>query len=278
MTDAPLVSVENLTVRFGSGRRPAVANVSFSLGRGRLGLVGESGSGKSMTAKALMGLLPSAAKLTADRLDFEGQSLLGFSPRDWAAFRGRSAGLVLQDPKFALDPVMRIGRQVEETLKLHLNLGKAERRERVETILEAVGLPDPRRVMMSFPHELSGGMGQRVMIASVLVAEPRLLIADEPTSALDQGLRDQILDLIVSLTESRSMGLVLISHDLEQVARYCDEALVMYQGQVVDRGAARDLPHSTHPYTSALWSCRPSAATRGRPLPTFDRTQLEIQP
>lgn len=274
--DAPLLAVEALSIAFpGQSGRRAVESVSFSMGAERVGIVGESGSGKSLTARAIMGLLPASARLEAETLAVAGRSLLAFSPRDWTRFRGREVGLVLQDPRVALDPVMAVGAQIEESLRLHTKLGRAERRDKVLAALESVGLPDPARIARAYPHELSGGMGQRAMIASVLVTEPRLLIADEPTSALDHHLRDQVLDLLIGLTEARGMGLVLISHDLEQVSRVCDRALVMFRGRIVDRGRAADLPLSTHPYTSTLWRCRPSAATRGTRLPTLDRASLE---
>jgi peptide/nickel transport system ATP-binding protein len=189
--------------------------------------------------------------------------------------RGARAGLVLQDPRFALNPVQTIGRQVEEPLLLHSRLGKAERRSRALDMLAAVGLDNPAEVYRLYPGELSGGMGQRVMIAAMLIGGPMLLVADEPTSALDQELRDQVLELLTRLVQERGMGLLLISHDLQQVARFADRALVMYRGRIVDEQPAASLSRSDHPYTRTLWECRPSAATYGTRLPTLRREALE---
>jgi peptide/nickel transport system ATP-binding protein len=276
MADPTLLNVEKLSVRFPSDRGPVevVHSISFAMGAEKLGLVGESGSGKSMTARALIGLVAKPGRVTADRLTLDGEDLTALTPRQWKHWRGSKIGLVLQDPKFALDPVMSIGRQVEEPLKLHTTAKKAERRERALAMLEAVGLPDPLRAYHSYPHQLSGGMGQRVMLAATLIAEPRLLIADEPTSALDRDLRDQVLDLMLKLVDERQMGLILISHDLDQVARFCDRALVMYRGDIVDRLPAAELANSEHPYTKTLWACRPSPETFGTLLPTLDRVSL----
>jgi len=273
-----LVNVQNLAISFpaaGGGRFEAIRSLSFAMGAEKLGIVGESGSGKSLTALTLSGLAPRAAAITADRLEVAGNDLRRFTPRDWPAYRGAVAGLVMQDPKSALNPSLTIGRQVEETLRFHHRLPARERRERVLAALDAVGLPDPKTLVTLYPHQLSGGMGQRVMIAAMLVNEPKLLIADEPTSALDEALREQVLELLVSVVESRRMGLILISHDLAQVARHCDRALVMYRGRLADEGRAADLPTSTNLYTSTLWACRPSAATHGQLLPTLDRAAIE---
>jgi peptide/nickel transport system ATP-binding protein len=178
-------------------------------------------------------------------------------------------GLILQDPKFSLNPAHRVGRQVEETLLLHTRLSAAERRGRALDMLEKVGLSDPERVYSSYPAALSGGMGQRVMIAAMLINRPKLVIADEPTSALDRELQDQILALLRSLTEEFGMSLLLISHDLQQVARYADRVLVMRHGQIVDRLAATSLADAQSPYTKGLWAARPSAATYGTRLPVL---------
>jgi peptide/nickel transport system ATP-binding protein len=241
------------------------------MGAERVALVGESGSGKSVTARALLGLLRKPLESLVDRLEFDGRDLSGLTPRQWAHERGRRLALVVQDPRHALNPVQRVARQLDEALRIHQRYGAAERRERIDDMLEAVGL-SARRVQDLHPHQLSGGMGQRVMLAMMLINGPRLLIADEPTSALDASLRDQVLQLMSSLVENRRMGLLLISHDLPQVARYCDRVLVMYRGRIVDRSPAADLPHATHPYTRTLWSCKPSAATYRTPLPVLDRS------
>jgi peptide/nickel transport system ATP-binding protein len=182
--------------------------------------------------------------------------------------RGANLALVLQDARHALNPVLRVGRQLEESLTLHQRLPAALRRRRIAEMLDAVGL-EPSRVLNLHAHQLSGGMGQRVMLAMMLINGPRLLIADEPTSALDAELREQVLTLISSLVASRRMGLLLISHDLQQVARHCDRVLVMYRGRIVDESAAAELANSRHPYTRMLWSCKPTTATYRTELPVL---------
>jgi len=252
-----------------------VKSISFQLGQERVALVGESGSGKSLTARALMGLLPDALTLRAERLSFGQQDLTRLGERAWNHLRGRRIAMVMQDPKYALNPGQTVGRQVAEPLILHTRLSRAERTDKVLAMLEAVGLAEPKLISARYPHQLSGGMGQRVMLAMALINDPELLIADEPTSALDHAMRDQVLSLIEQLVAQRNMGLLLISHDLQQVARHCERVLVMYRGRLVDQLPAGALPNATHPYTRTLWSCRPSAATHGHRLPVLDRAALE---
>lgn len=252
-----------------------VKEISFSMGQERLALVGESGSGKSLTARALMGLLPPPLQVRAQRLTLGGDELTRLNERQWNRLRGTKVAMVMQDPKHALNPTQPIGKQVEEPLLLHTRLGRAERREKVLDMLAAVGLPDPTALRQRYPHQLSGGMGQRVMLAIALINDPQLLIADEPTSALDHQMRDQVLQLIENLVEQRNMGLILISHDLQQVAHYCERVLVMYKGELLDQLPADQLASATHPYTRTLWSCRPSRETHGKPLPVLDRALLE---
>jgi peptide/nickel transport system ATP-binding protein len=281
VADAPLLSVEKLSVRTaaGAGGRALVDGISFDVGTERVALVGESGSGKSLTARAIMGLLRRPLEVTADRLQFEGRDLTSMSARQWTALRGTGLALILQDPRHALNPVLTVERQMDEVLKIHRrDMAPAERRDRVLEMVQSVGLSDPRRVLGSYAHELSGGMGQRVMLAMMLINSPRLLVADEPTSALDIALRDQVLELIASLVETRRMGLLLISHDLQQVAKHCERVLVMYRGRIVDRHAAADVAQSDHPYTRMLWSCRPSGRTYGSLLPVIDRSTLAEPP
>ena len=270
---APLLDVAGLSVVFPTPLGPLAVVRDFALGMGRekIGIVGESGSGKSMTARALMGLVRPPGRVEARRLRFAGIDLGALDASGWRALRGRRMGMILQDPKFSLNPVMRIGRQIEEPLLLHGTTSRAERRERALGVLEAVGIDDPRRVYDAFPHELSGGMGQRAMIAIMLVASPDLLIADEPTSALDVILREQVLRLIEDLQASRGLGLILISHDLPMVARFCDRILVMYRGRVVETLDARHLNDAQHPYTRGLIACLPGPAKRGRSLPVLSR-------
>ncbi|VXD07283.1 Peptide ABC transporter ATP-binding protein [Enterobacterales bacterium 8AC] len=264
----PLLVARNLSIHFNG--HPVVDNLSLTIGREKVALVGESGSGKSMTARALMGLVRKPGIVSADTLCYRQTDLLTLKPRQWNEVRGAKIAMVLQDPRYALNPVRCIGKQIEESLTLHHSLTRADRHERVLNALAAVGLPE--NIYHSYPGQLSGGMGQRAMLAIALVNDPQLLIADEPTSALDARLRNQILDLIVEQTTRRNMGLLLISHDLPLVATHCDRVLVMYQGKLVDQGLAADLPLATHPYTRTLWACRPSAATYGQELPVLDRS------
>ncbi|MDI9227965.1 ABC transporter ATP-binding protein, partial [Serratia bockelmannii] len=210
-----LIDAQGLTIR--SDDALLVDNIAFQIGRERVALVGESGSGKSLTARSLMGLLSPALHLQADCLQVAGADALALRERDWIALRGGKVAMVMQDPKYALNPTRTIGWQVEEPLILHRKMSRAERKEKVCEMLDAVGLTDPRQLMKRYPHQLSGGMGQRVMLAIALITDPDLLIADEPTSALDHAMRDQVLALIRRLVEQRNMGLLLISHDLQQV-------------------------------------------------------------
>jgi len=268
-----LIDAQGLTIR--SDDALLVDGINVQIGRERVALVGESGSGKSLTARALMGLLSPALHLHADRLEVAGHNALTLQERDWITLRGSRFAMVMQDPKYALNPTRTIGWQVEEPLVLHRKLSRAERREKVCEMLNAVGLPEPRQLMTRYPHQLSGGMGQRVMLAIALITDPDLLIADEPTSALDHAMRDQVLALIRQLVEQRNMGLLLISHDLQQVAEHCERVMVMYKGRLLDTLPAAQLAHATHPYTRTLWACRPSKATHGKPLPVLDRAALE---
>ncbi|WP_158783383.1 ABC transporter ATP-binding protein [Pantoea sp. BAV 3049] len=271
---SPLIMAKNLSIASATGAE-LVKSISFSLGRERVALVGESGSGKSLTARSLMGLLSPSLDLQADTLSVAGENALTLNERSWNTLRGSQLAMVMQDPKYALNPMRTIGWQVAEPLKLHARLSRAEIKEKVCEMLDAVGLPQPAQLMQRYPHQLSGGMGQRVMLAIALIADPQFLIADEPTSALDHVMRDQVLALIRRLVEQRNMGLLLISHDLQQVSEHCERVMVMYQGEILDTLPATDLPRATHPYTRTLWSCRPGKATQGKPLPVLDRAALE---
>ena len=263
------VIVDALNIDYPAAR--VVNNLSFTLGNERLALVGESGSGKSMSARALMGLVRKPGIVSANRLNVLGNDLLSMNNRRWQALRGNGIAMVLQDPRYALNPAQNVAAQLDEALTLHQRLPRAERRARIHDIIRAVGLNE--HVLQRYPGELSGGMGQRVMIAIALINNPQVLIADEPTSALDARLRNQILELLVQQSEERQMAMLLISHDLPLVAEHCDRVLVMYQGEKVDEMAASRLPQATHPYTRTLWTCRPNAETFGQMLPTLDRTQ-----
>jgi len=270
----PLLEVEDLKVSFATPTGPfhAVRGVSFTLGRERLGIVGESGSGKSLTGRSIMRLLPASAQLSAKRLAFDGTDLLTAAPRTLRTLRGARISLVMQDPKYSLNPVMKVGRQLTEGLRLRDRIGAAEARKKAIEALEAVQIRDPERVMEAWPHELSGGMGQRVMIAMMLIPEPDLLIADEPTSALDVTVQAEVLSILDGLVKDRGMGLIFISHDLRLVSRFCDRVLVMYKGKVVEELAARDLMQAKHPYTQGLLNCLPRIGGDRGPLPGLDRT------
>jgi len=263
------VIVDALNIDYPAAR--VVNNLSFTLGNERLALVGESGSGKSMSARALMGLVRKPGIVSARQLNVLDNDLLTLSTRRWQALRGNGIAMVLQDPRYALNPVKNVAAQLDEALTLHQRLPRAERLARIHDVIRAVGLNE--HVLARYPGELSGGMGQRVMIAIALINNPQVLIADEPTSALDARLRNQILELLVEQCEARQMAMLLISHDLPLVAEHCDRVLVMYQGEKVDEMAANRLSQATHPYTRTLWTCRPNAETYGQMLPTLDRSQ-----
>lgn len=271
-----LLSVENLRVTFPSDRGPVevVRGVSFGLGRERLGIVGESGSGKSMTGRAVMGLIAPPGRVTADALDFEGVDLRVLPESRFRELRGARMSMVLQDPKFSLNPVIRIGAQIEEAMAVHGSRSARQRRTRMLETLEAVRIEDPERVARLYPHEVSGGMGQRVMVAMMVVMEPALMIADEPTSALDVSVRGQVLDILDDLVRRRGMGLMLISHDLNMVARWCDRILVMYRGAIVEGLGSGRLYEAKDPYTRGLLASLPQIdETRDR-LPVLDRSAL----
>ncbi len=267
------VAIQNLRIAFPtpSGPSEAVRGVSLSLGAEKLGIVGESGSGKSLTARALLRLLPPSAIVTADTLSFDGIDILSASERDMRRIRGKRAGLILQDPKYALNPVMTAGRQVAEAWRTHKGGSKRQAAEAAVDLLDQVRIRDPRRVADAYPHELSGGMGQRVMIAMMLAPDPELLIADEPTSALDATVQAEILRLMDDLVTRRGMGLMLISHDLPLVGRFCDRVAVMYAGQVLEELDAADLAHPKHPYTRGLLDCLPALSHPKTRLPTLHR-------
>jgi peptide/nickel transport system ATP-binding protein len=268
-----LLEVEDLRVTFRTATGPfrAVRGVSFALGRERLGIVGESGSGKSLTGRAIMRLLPPSAQLEAKRLAFDGIDLLRASPRALRGIRGARISLVLQDPKFSLNPVMTVGDQIAEAARIHGGVSAKKARRKTLDMLEAVRIRDPERVARLYPHEVSGGMGQRIMIAMMLVPEPDLLIADEPTSALDVTVQMQVLAILDDLVAKRGMGLIFISHDLDLVASFCDRVLVMYAGRVVESRAARDLAAATHPYTQGLLRSLPRIDDDRPELPTLTR-------
>jgi peptide/nickel transport system ATP-binding protein len=268
-----LLEVDDLRIRFHlrTGIVEAVRGVSFRLGRERLGIVGESGSGKSQTGRAILGLTPPPGEVTAKRLAFDGIDLMTASRRTLRQLRGGRISMVMQDPKYSLNPVMPIGEQIMEAYQAHRRASRNEARDRALAMLEAVKMRDPGRVFALYPHEVSGGMGQRAMIAMMLVTEPDLLIADEPTSALDVTVSMEILRILDELVSERGMGLIFISHDLKLVSSFCDRVLVMYAGRVVEEIEARNLRLAKHPYTQGLMRCLPTLKDDVRPLPTLDR-------
>lgn len=268
-----LLTVENLRVSFPTrtGLVEAVRGVSFTLGRERLGIVGESGSGKSQTGRAIMGLTPAQARISADRLQFGDTDLLSASPARRRSLRGKQLAMILQDPKYSLNPVMTVGRQIMETLRTHEKVSSSEARKRALAMLEAVQIRNPERVFDLYPHEVSGGMGQRVMIAMMLICGPELLIADEPTSALDVTVQLEVLAILDALVRDRGMGLIFISHDLRLVSSFCDRVLVMYAGRVVEEIEATRLNEAQHPYTIGLLECLPQIAADRHPLPVLSR-------
>ncbi len=268
-----LLSVENLRVTFDTETGPvqAVRGVSFSLGRERLGIVGESGSGKTMTGRSVLRLIRPPGRIEADRMLFDGQDLMRLPEPQMRALRGRRIAMVMQDPKFSLNPVMKVGQQLTEGLRQRDGMSAREARLKALAALEQVQIRDPERVFHAWPHELSGGMGQRVMIAMMLIPEPDLLIADEPTSALDVTVQAEVLSILDNLVKTRGMGLIFISHDLRLVSRFCDRVLVMYKGRVVEELPARELLQAKHPYTQGLLNCLPRIGGPRTPLPALDR-------
>ncbi len=267
-----LLEIENLTVEFktSGGAFRAVDHVSMAVDAGEiLAVVGESGSGKSVSMLAVMGLLPWTATVTADRIDFDGRDLLNVKPEDRRKITGKDMAMIFQEPMTSLNPCFTVGFQLMEAMQTHLNLDKAQRRKRAIELLEEVGIPAPETRLSSYPHQLSGGMSQRVMIAMALSCKPKLLIADEPTTALDVTIQAQILDLLTSLQKEKGMGLVLITHSMGVVAETAERVSVQYAGQKVEEQPVADLfAAPRHPYTAALLAALPERST-GRRLPSI---------
>ena len=245
--------------------------MSFTLGREKLGIVGESGSGKSQTGRALLGLLARNGRVDAKRLTFDGIDLLHADERAMRAIRGGRISMIMQDPKFSLNPVITVGGQIVEAFRVHAKASRREARAKALAMLEAVRIRDPEHVFDAWPHEVSGGMGQRIMIAMMMIPEPDLIIADEPTSALDVTVQLQVLSILDDLVERRGSGLIFISHDLDLVSSFCDRVLVMYAGRVVETVRADALHAAGHPYTRGLLSCRPRVDGDGADLPVLER-------
>ena len=265
---SPLLDIRDLSVAFATKRGPfkAVDGIDIAVEPNEvLAIVGESGSGKSVAMLAVMGLLPWTATVTAARMDFDGRDLRGLTAKQRRAIAGKDMAMIFQEPMSSLNPCFTVGFQIGEALKTHTGLDRSARRRRSIELLEQVGISDPERRLNAFPHQLSGGMSQRVMIAMALACNPKLLIADEPSTALDVTIQAQILDLLVSLRAATAMALVLITHDMGVVAETADRVVVQYAGQQVETNTTRALfadPH--HPYTSALLAALPERAVERR--------------
>lgn len=257
----PLVTIENMSVDFGpvGSAFRAVDGIDLSMDQGEVvGIVGESGSGKSVASLALMGLIPYPGRVTADLLQFDGNDLLALSDRERRTLTGREVAMIFQEPMTSLNPCYTVEFQIMEALKVHQGGSRAMRRARTLELLSQVGIPDPESRLEAFPHQLSGGMSQRVMIAIAIACNPKLLIADEPTTALDVTIQAQIMDLLLDLQRDRGMALILITHDLALVAEAAQRLVVMYAGQVVETGPVDDIfAHPRHPYTAALLEALP---------------------
>ncbi len=267
------LKVEGLDVRFVNGQKEthAVRDVSFTLGREKLAIVGESGSGKSTVGRSLLKLHPPSARITARAMQFGETDLLSASEKVMRGIRGQRISMVMQDPKYSLNPVVKVGEQIAEAYLAHHTASRLEARERVMDMLAKVHIRDPQRVYNLYPHEVSGGMGQRIMIAMMVITNPQVIIADEPTSALDVSVRQQVLNVLQELVEQQEMGLIFVSHDLHLVRNYCDRVLVMYAGRVVESLAASELHHAQHPYTRGLLAALPSMDNRRERLPVLQR-------
>ncbi|WP_134632449.1 ATP-binding cassette domain-containing protein, partial [Pseudomonas aeruginosa] len=272
--DRPVLSVERLTIDFGPRR--VVDELSFALQRGRtLCIAGESGSGKSLTSLAIMGLLPRAASVPGGAIIFEGRDLLGLPERQLQPLRGKRLGMIFQEPMTSLNPLMTVGQQLEETLRRHEPLGRREIARRAREMLDAVRMPHAEKRLAQYPHELSGGMRQRVMIAMAMLCRPDVLIADEPTTALDVTIQAQILELMRELQQSFGTGLLLITHDMGVVAEMADEVVVMNQGRMEERAPVRQLfAAPAAAYTRKLLAAVPVLGSAGEPEALGERPPL----
>jgi oligopeptide/dipeptide ABC transporter ATP-binding protein len=278
----PLLSVENLEVRFWTRRGTvhAVNGITFDIAAGEtLGIVGESGCGKSVTSLALMGILPRAGRVTGGTAMYGGRDLLSLSDHELRKIRGREIAMIFQDPMTSLNPVLTIGRQIREALETHFDMNKAEANKRAAELIDQVGIPSAKARIKDYPHQFSGGMRQRAMIAIALACEPKLLIADEPTTALDVTIQAQILNLLHELVSGRDTALILITHDLGVVAGHCERVNVMYGGMFMETGSAEQLfAHPRHPYTLGLLQSIPRLDAmrkeRLHPIPGAPRDML----
>ena len=269
----PLLSVENLSVAFNTpkGVVEAVRGVSFDVGQERLGIVGESGSGKSQTGRAILGLTP--GKVSADRIEFDGIDLRDAPAQVMRDIRGQRISMIMQDPRYSLNPVLTVGWQIAEAYRVHTNASKKEAKDRALDMLKTVRIREPQKVYGLYPHQVSGGMGQRIMIAMMLIPDPDLIIADEPTSALDVTVQLQVLAILDDMVRDRGMGLIFISHDLQLVSSFCDRIMVMYDGQIMEVLDAGTMNQAKHPYTRGLLNCLPDIDRHQEILPVLQRDE-----
>lgn len=274
-----VLEIDGLSVSYQSARGcvEALRNVSLTLGREKVGIVGETGSGKSTLGRAIMGILPDSAK-TEGQIMFAGENLLTLPEGRMRALRGGEISMILQDPKYSLNPVMRVGEQIAEAFLAHTRCTRKHARQQALELMASVRIRDPERVYRLHPHEISGGMGQRIMIAMMLVSGPKAVIADEPTSALDVTVRAEVLTILDDMVTNRGMGLLFISHDLNLVAKYCDRILIMYAGRIVDRCLSCELPDSEHPYTQGLLASLPKLNEPQERLPVLQRCETWLEP
>ncbi len=270
-----VLTIENLNVTFRTdeGIKQAVRDVSFTLTNEKLAIVGESGSGKSTVGKAILRLNPPSTLVTADLLRFGETDLLACNEKAIRAIRGQHISMIMQDPKFSLNPVMTVGEQIAEALSVHRHISRRKAKQAALEMLQEVSIADPEHVYSQYPHEISGGMGQRIMIAMMVIPEPDIIIADEPTSALDVSVQQDVLDILTRLIEKKNISLIFISHDLNLVKKFCDRVLVMYGGRIVESIRADELSNASHPYTRGLMESLPSLRHRRDILPVMTRDQ-----
>ena len=278
--DTPMLQVKNLCTSFNvdAGEVRAVNGISFNLDKGKvLGIVGESGSGKSVTAYSIMRILVEPGKIVGGEILFNGEDIVKYSKKQMREFRGKRVSIIFQDPMTSLNPTFTIGNQLREAILLHTDRNRAEANARALEMLQLVGVNEPEKRLKQYPHELSGGMRQRVMIAMALACEPDILIADEPTTALDVTIQAQILELMKSLQEELGMAIIMITHDLGVVAQMCDEVVVMYAGSICEQGTADEIFYNPkHEYTKGLMRSIPTAATAGKKLQPITGTPIDL--
>ncbi|WP_156289565.1 ABC transporter ATP-binding protein [Oceanobacillus salinisoli] len=269
----PLLAVENMNVtfQFADGKYKALEDITFSVFPDEvIGIVGESGCGKSLTSQAILGILPDNAAVKQGKVSYKEKDLLKYNEREWQQVRGKEISIIFQEPMTALNPLLTIGKQISEVLKKHTNLSKSERKKRTIEMMQEVGLPRAEELYKAYPHQLSGGMRQRVVIAIALIAEPDLIIADEPTTALDVTIQAQVLELFRKIKLQRKSSMIFISHDWGVIRHVCDRVLVMYAGHIVEEGTVSEiLKHPKHPYTKGLIQSIPDHRKRGMELYTI---------